>query len=48
MAGKQIGLNLVHTFKPIVTVKRKLDRLNVEYKELLDYYTAKPEKAKSL
>jgi hypothetical protein len=43
MAGKQIGLNLVHYFMPLVTVKRKLDVLNADFKDVLKYYTNKPE-----
>ena len=36
----------MHTLKPIVTVKRKLTKLNQQYKEILDYYTSKPSKVK--
>ena len=35
-------MNLVHWLLPIFTVKRRVDKLDGEYKDVLDYYTAKP------
>lgn len=39
-------MNLVHWLLPIFTVKRRVDKLNREYEDVLHHYSAKPNEIK--